>query len=36
LINAWGSTMPGGPPADFNLDGAIDVDDLLIVINNWS
>lgn len=35
LINAWGTMIPGGTPADFNADQIVGVPDLLTVINNW-
>lgn len=37
VINDWGAcpTPPIECPADANLDGQVNVDDLLIVINSW-
>jgi hypothetical protein len=33
VINNWGAGP--GNPADVDNDGDVDLDDLLLVINNW-
>jgi hypothetical protein len=37
VINAWGECAnPKNCPADIDGNGAVDIDDLLLVINGWS
>jgi hypothetical protein len=35
LLQAWGTTPPSDPRADFNLDGTVDGSDFFILLQNW-
>jgi len=35
LLQAWGTTPPSDPRADFNCDGTIDGSDFFILLQNW-
>jgi len=37
VLNAWGQTgPPGWIPEDLNFDGKVDIDDLFIILGNWT
>jgi hypothetical protein len=36
LIGVWGPVAPGQPPADFDNNGVVNIDDLLAIIGGWS
>jgi hypothetical protein len=36
LLGAFGDVCPGGCPADIDGDGEVGIDDLLLLVGNWS